>query len=199
MPGAELVILFGNELPEVDASRIGFEVADGTKASIRDLSSMVLALSIGDLCQQGAGSIEQSEVKKLLRTKRTLTFRSNEAGEGFSQLVARAAAQPIEVRDLALKILGRKMAGPDQALLGIAASSLEPTGATRSSGGIGAAFGVKATYAIERDKAALLRPEWERLRGSWEQWKAADPQRAEAVVEGCRKSMSAAKEAVDST
>ena len=199
MPGAELVMLFGNELSEIRPSRVGFEVADGTKVSIRDLSSMLLAAGIAELCTSGVAALEQHEKKKLLRTRHTLTFQSHEGGDGFTRIIAKAATEPIDVTKLPLAILGGKTIGPDQTLIATAAGALEPMGAAVPSEklGLGARLGVKAAFTIQRERAETLRADWDKFRGGWESWKSADPSLAQSLVGACRKGMSEAQEYPD--
>lgn len=197
MAGSELVTLFGYELDEVRPSRVGTEVADGSKVSIRDLATMTVAVAVADLAERGCATFAQRDTKRLFRTKRMTTVHTKENGEGFTRLLATSAVEPVEVSSLVRRILGRTVASPDQAILATAHSCLEPTGAVRHTGGKGRPIATKlgfSPYAIDREQAARLREEWSKLHDRWEGWKTADPELVERVIAEARKGMEAAKE-----
>lgn len=85
MPGAELVALFGDELPEVRSARTGMVVASGAKVSLPDIAQMLLAVAVVQLLEQKAAVVNETETRKMFRTRRTMMLQASEAGEGLAQ------------------------------------------------------------------------------------------------------------------
>ncbi|MGH9045918.1 MAG: hypothetical protein ACRDVW_01230 [Acidimicrobiales bacterium] len=198
MPGSELVVLFGDELEEVQPAKVGTKVANGARVSLRDLAIMIVAVGVADLVQRGAATLGHQQTTKFFRSKRSMTLAvEQDAGDGFTELVARSAHPQIQVDQVLLAILGRKVLGPERALLLVAHGFLEPTGAVLNDGGLlrraGTALGVSADV-IQPARAATLRPDWEPLRDAWMAWKAADADLAAELVEQLRKGIAVAKD-----
>ena len=57
MPGVELATLFGADLAEVSALRAGIRLGGGSKVSIRDLASTLLAMSVAELLSQQTATV----------------------------------------------------------------------------------------------------------------------------------------------
>lgn len=199
MYGSELVTLFGDELSEIDQGRAGVQVVGGVKVSARDMATMLLAVSVAELLDRGAGALTEQEVKKLFRTGRTLTFRSAEAGEGFTRSVAVAAGEPVAVTQLALRLLGGTVVSPEMMLIAMARAELGSTGAVVPANArtrIGRMLGTPVGE-IDDQRAESLRDDWQRLHKLWDRWKGDNPSLADTLVSQCRKAMTEAKDLSD--
>lgn len=204
--GSELVVLFGDDLDEVSSARIGIRVAGGAKVSARDVATMLLATAIADLLERGIATLQESEVKKMLKTRKTLMLQGAEAGDagdsaGLTAAVASAAKVGVPLESLALRLLGEPAVAPEMALIAAARSSLTQTGAIvaleekglrRVAGKLGA-----SSFEIDEAAAESLRGRWQDLKSRWEAWRDRDPDLAKRLLDGCRRSIAAAAETVD--
>ena len=198
MPGSELITLFGDDLAEIGSARIGVRVVGGTKVGARELAQMLLAVGIADLLDRGVATLSERESKNLFRSRRTLVVQSSEASDGFTRALAKVAREPVQVDQLAAHLLGGRVAGPELALIGMAHGHLEDSGAvTRADGKAVRRVGTKlglSPFDINDAGAEALRPEWQQLRERWEAWKAANAERADQLLEACKKSLGDAKQ-----
>lgn len=204
--GSELVVLFGDDLDEVSSARIGIRVAGGAKVSARDVATMLLATAIADLLERGIATLQESEVKKMFKTRKTLLLQGADVGDagdsaGLTAAVASAAKAGVPLESLALRLLGERVATPEMALIAAAKSSLTRTGAVvevkekglrRVTGKLGV-----SPFEIDDDGAETLRGRWQELKISWEAWRDRDPELAKRLLDGCRRSIAAAAETVD--
>jgi len=201
MAGAELITLFGDQLPQVHTAKIGIRVAGGTKVSARDLANTLLALSVVDLVSQGVATLERKSVKGKFRTRESLVVRSSPGGEGFSALIAGKAGNGVEIAHLAYQVLGNSEAvGTEMKLLGIAQSFLEQSGAVRAPSqklGWNARHGGATPYEINDDVAATLLPHWQPLRASWENFGASRAGDLKELIDLCSKSIAECRPSLD--
>lgn len=200
MPGAELTALFGDELPEVGSARIGMVLASGTKVSMRDVAQMLLAIAVAQLLDEGAATATETEIKKRLRTRRTLVLQANEAGEGMTAAVAAAARDGVPIDELAMRLLDGANAAPETSLIRLAQAQLEATGAVVQAKGAGRRFGKMLganPYEIEPEQAEALRPQWQALMEQWSGWKAANPELAERILDGCKTALGNSRDTSD--
>lgn len=196
MAGAELVTLFGGELPEVSSARIGVRVAGGAKVSARDLAGTLLAMSIAELHGQGTAKLEEEEVKRMFRATRALTVWSSGAGEGLAGAISQAVQEKTPVTRVARAVFGGLVATPELTLISMAQAFLEPTGAVVGKTGLkrlGAKLG-SLRYEIDDRAAEALRGQWPPVRARWESWKAANPALVDPLVTACRKSLGEARD-----
>lgn len=171
--GAELVVLFGNELTEVPPWRVGIDVG-GAKVHPQRLVVALLAMAVVDLVRRGAGTLDVED-RQGLQLRRRLVITSTNDAPGFTGLVARSARRQ-EVRQIARHVLGTPTGQPAGKLLDLARQPFldegvlvrrEPTGLKRLVAG--------AAWEFDGFRREALRPAWNEVRGAWENWKRAHP------------------------
>jgi len=199
--GSELAVLFGDELAEVSSARIGVRVVGGAKVSAKDLSATLLALGVAELHHQGLARLSDIEVKKLFRTKRTLSLQTDAGGAGLTAAIASAARSGMPIDDLALTLLGGRVSTPEMALIAAAKAHLLSTGAVirveeKGVRRLGGKLGM-SPFEIDEAAAERLRGEWQALRRSWEAWRDRDRELASRLMDACASSISAATEVSD--
>lgn len=166
---------------------------------MRRAAIMLLTLSVVDLVVRGGAALSEREAKKLFRTSRVLVLRSPQAGEGFAATVAAAAGgDGVPVQDLAWRIFGGRVRGPELSLLAAAKSLLEPTGAVVAGAGkvkraVGSMIGV-GSFEIDDAGAEALRDEWRQLQSRWEDWRAANAALSQQLMTACRSAMDRARD-----
>lgn len=196
MAGAELVTLFGNQLDEVSKARVGgVKVVGGEKVSYRDLAQLLLALAVVEVVTTGAGSLAEEQIKGRFRSRRELVLRATAAAPGFTGVVAAAATGGVEVKQLALAVIGREVASAETVLVSQAHASLEGTGAVTKAGSMGRKFGAAlgmSSYDVDDRGAEHLHPEWERLRATWQGWRNAHPDLAKRLLADCKDALARA-------
>lgn len=194
MAGSELVVLFGDKLPEVRRTRIGIRVVGGTKVHAGDVAGLLLALGVADLLDSGLATLSGPS-----DAHGTLTVRS-EPGDlgflGFSGLIAQRSQTGLDVTALAARILGAQdVVGAEMKLIAIAQGFLEASGAVKATGkkGFRARMGVSTPYEVDDDGAEKLRDDWHRLNQGWETFKSSDSSRYEALIDRCSTSITDCK------
>lgn len=196
MRGVELAAIFGGDLPEVSAARMGIRVIGGAKVSVRDLAGVLLAMSIAQLHGLGTATLAEEDVKKMFRSSRVLMVQSNSAGEGFAGVVSRAVQGKTQVQKVARAVFGGLDNAPEFTLISMAQSYLEPSGAVVAKRGmkrLGTALGL-SKYEIDDRAAEALRDQWPPVRAAWESWKAANAPLAGPLLTACRKSLGDARD-----